>query len=110
MHHQIQNLKGNIRVYCRVKPLTGSSQFQLELRKSSTNQNCINFPSTLNNEFPTSLEVQPSAPGNEGGGTKLFHFDNVFPPHTRQEDIFTEVKPFIQSAIDGENVCIFAYG
>jgi hypothetical protein len=57
--------------------------------------------------MPSSLELIPSQ-ANES--SKLFHFDCVFPPHSMQGEIFNEVKPFIQSAIDGENVCIFAYG
>ena len=43
LHNHIQILKGNIRVFCRVKPLDNSSMQGLELRKSSTNQNCINL-------------------------------------------------------------------
>lgn len=34
----------------------------------------------------------------------------IFPADSSQGDIFNEVKSFIQSAVDGENVCIFAYG
>ena len=34
----------------------------------------------------------------------------MFPPSTSQPQIFSEVKSFVQSALDGENVCIFAYG
>lgn len=45
-----------------------------------------------------------------GKESLTFHFDGVFPPETSQVDVFNEVKPFVQSAIDGENVCIFAYG
>lgn len=37
MHNHIQILKGNIRVFCRVKPLTASKTGELELRKSSMN-------------------------------------------------------------------------
>jgi hypothetical protein len=45
-----------------------------------------------------------------GKESLTFHFDGVFPPGASQEEVFNEVKPFVQSAIDGENVCIFAYG
>jgi S-adenosylhomocysteine hydrolase len=47
---------------------------------------------------------------NADNSTKLYHFDTVFPAETSQEEVFNEVKDFIQSAVDGENVCIFAYG
>jgi hypothetical protein len=40
----------------------------------------------------------------------LFNFDHVFLPDVKQERIFDEIKPFVQTALDGMNVCIFAYG
>ena len=39
-----------------------------------------------------------------------YFMDGVFAPHSSQSDIFEEIKPFVQSSIDGDNVCIFAYG
>lgn len=39
-----------------------------------------------------------------------FKFDHVFDPNTSQEEIFEMVSPLIRSALDGDNVCIFAYG
>lgn len=39
-----------------------------------------------------------------------FFVDGVFVPESSQADIFSEIKPFVQSSIDGDNVCIFAYG
>jgi hypothetical protein len=34
----------------------------------------------------------------------------VFSPNENQEDIFSEVKELVKSALDGFKVCIFAYG
>ena len=31
-------------------------------------------------------------------------------PNSKQADIFKEITPFLQAALNGENVCIFAYG
>lgn len=39
-----------------------------------------------------------------------FDFDLVFNNQCSQEDVFLEVSALVQSALDGFNVCIFAYG
>ncbi|XWS57638.1 hypothetical protein CRYUN_Cryun09bG0190500 [Craigia yunnanensis] len=44
------------------------------------------------------------------GSRKEFGFDKVFHQAANQEDIFVEVEPILRSALDGHNVCIFAYG
>ncbi len=47
---------------------------------------------------------------NSKGDNAMYHFDKVFSSSSTQGQIFEEVKPFIQAAVDGNNVCIFAYG
>ncbi|KAI5422581.1 hypothetical protein KIW84_045856 [Lathyrus oleraceus] len=45
-----------------------------------------------------------------GGTRKEYAFDKVFHQDTTQESVFVEVEPILRSAMDGHNVCIFAYG
>lgn len=43
-------------------------------------------------------------------GARPFDYFRAFGPQYLQEDVFEEVAPLMQSAIDGYNVCIMAYG
>lgn len=54
--------------------------------------------------IPASIEVNKKSVKHD------FTFDQVFRPNSMQQDIFELVSPLIQSALDGYNVCIFAYG
>lgn len=89
------DLKGNIRVFCRVRP-----PLQSELDRALCNWNHID---------ETSLELVKMEPGGKILKNE-FSFDNVFHQFSTQDDIFQNVSPLIQSAFDGFNVCIFAYG
>jgi kinesin family protein C1 len=100
LHNQVLDLRGNIRVFARVRPPIGTE---------SDRQLCMwNFPDE------SALEVGSSDLVPVGGSrqkTKYdFSYDHVFDPHATQPEIFEIVAPLIQSAMDGYNVCIFAYG
>merc|ERR1712079_922522 len=41
--------------------------------------------------------------------THTFNFDSVFMPGT-QEEVFADCRELVQSAVDGYNVALFAYG
>ncbi|NP_001119723.1 kinesin-like protein Ncd [Bombyx mori] len=98
LRNAIQDLKGNIRVYCRIRP-----PLSIEVTKPLFNLNVVDA---------CSIEVEKIELLNSARKTKpqLFTFDGIFTPHASQEDVFAEVSSMVQSALDGYNVCIFAYG
>ncbi|CAI9103478.1 OLC1v1001965C4 [Oldenlandia corymbosa var. corymbosa] len=93
LYNQVQDLKGNIRVYCRVRPLHGQVR---------------GFGSVEHLDEGSITITTPSKYGKEG--KKSFTFNRVFGPSASQEEVFSDTQPLIRSVLDGFNVCIFAYG
>lgn len=102
LHNQIQELKGNIRVYCRVRPPL-SPQEQVAQ---------IGYPDLDTDGQQLALTSVRSDTPTGGPTTSIypFSFDKVFPPSSSNSEIFDEISQLVQSALDGYNVCIFAYG
>ncbi len=84
--------RGNIRVYCRVRPLLGDEV----VRRDAV---CVSFPTEGEVAVVTSKKQR-----------KVFEFDHIFQPGASNEAVFEETAPLITSVLDGFNVCIFAYG
>ncbi|KAJ3358982.1 hypothetical protein GGF32_009847 [Allomyces javanicus] len=104
LHNTIQELKGNIRVFCRVRPMLPK---ELE-REENRMARMVFAPSGKAVEL---VEVSKSADGSKTVTKPLpFAFDRVFDPSATQTAVFDEISQLVQSALDGYNVCIFAYG
>uniref|UniRef100_H9GCV1 Kinesin-like protein n=1 Tax=Anolis carolinensis TaxID=28377 RepID=H9GCV1_ANOCA len=93
-HNELVRLKGNIRVFGRVRPI-----------------------SKEDGEGPEAANAVTFDPDDDAilhlmhkGKAVSFELDKVFPPEATQEDVFREVQALITSCIDGYNICIFAYG
>eukprot|EP00759_Apiculatamorpha_spiralis_P047561 PhF_6_TR43165/c1_g1_i1/m.66108/K10405/KIFC1; kinesin family member C1 len=96
----IEDLKGNIRVYCRVRPHFGSApKAQIEFPDKLDHRE-IEIRQTRDNATSTGTVVKPVT----------FKYDHVLGPESTQETVFDEVKQMIDSCADGYKVCIFAYG
>ncbi|CAL5048232.1 unnamed protein product [Urochloa decumbens] len=95
LFNEIQELKGNIRVYCRIRP------FLPEEDQKSTTIEYVGDDGDL-------IIANPTRKGNEG--SKSFKFNKVLGPTASQDEVFKDIQPLIRSVLDGYNVCIFAYG
>eukprot|EP00741_Cyanophora_paradoxa_P021884 tig00021374_g21124.t1 len=87
LYNKLQELRGNVRVYTRVRPTFSGAK------------SCV----SVCDEAELSLAL-----GN--GKMASYEFDRVFGPETLQQTIFEDMQPLITSVLDGYNVCVFAYG
>lgn len=88
----IEDMKGKIRVFCRVRPLTQKENFDKER----------NVLSSVDEYTIEHLWRDDK--------TKQHCYDRVFDGSATQQDVFEDTRYLVQSAVDGYNVCIFAYG
>jgi len=103
LHNQVQELKGNIRVFCRVRPaLETDAEQAAEITFPNDNEE--------NKELVVTGPEQKSAMGTVTASKNGFSFDRVFGPSSQNAEIFDEISQLVQSALDGYNVCIFCYG
>ncbi|XP_022888275.1 kinesin-like protein KIN-14L [Olea europaea var. sylvestris] len=93
LYNMVQDLKGNIRVYCRIRPIFND--------ETKTVIDHIGDDGSL-------VVVDPLKPQKDK--RKIFQFNHVFGPNATQYDVFRETQPLVRSVMDGYNVCIFAYG
>ncbi|CAJ0911064.1 10078_t:CDS:2, partial [Entrophospora sp. SA101] len=96
------NLKGNIRVFCRVRPQTSAEKddplTEIKYPESYDNKKIV-IGSVVKNYLRMSRNVY-----------KEYEFDYVFKSDSTQEQVYAEIAHVVQSVVDGYNCCIFAYG
>lgn len=104
LHNQVQELKGNIRVFCRVRPTLGIED------ASEVAQ--FTYPDETEDSKEINI-IGPEEKSSLGAVTRKNHnfsYDHVFGPASQNSDVFDEISQLVQSALDGYNVCIFCYG
>lgn len=102
LFNQVQELKGNIRVMCRVRPTHATEK----------DPAAISFPDNDTDSKEVSIvgPSKQSATGKDITSAYAYSFDRVFAPAAQNEEVFEEISQLVQSALDGYNVCIFCYG
>jgi len=104
LNNQLHELKGNVRVFARLRPFLPSDGCALPDAA----------PSIEVRDDGESLSIKRIARGTRGGAapaeTFNFRFDKVYEPRATQEEVFEGVSEFVQSSLDGYQVCLFSYG
>ncbi|KAG2454753.1 hypothetical protein HYH02_000588 [Chlamydomonas schloesseri] len=99
LHNTVLELKGNIRVLCRVRPLLDKERGGLDAAAAAA---------TMPVRCPTEETVRVAAVDNKA--EKDFEFDRVLSFEEGQEKLYDEVAALVVSVLDGYNVAIMAYG
>ncbi|PQQ13289.1 kinesin-like protein KIN-14B isoform X3 [Prunus yedoensis var. nudiflora] len=91
LFNDLLTAKGNIKIYCCARPL-----FEDE------GSSIVEYPDDYNIRVNTGDDALSNP-------KKDFKLDRVYGPHVGQAELFRDVQPLVQSALDGYNVSIFAY-
>ncbi|KAI0118969.1 kinesin-domain-containing protein [Daldinia grandis] len=108
LFEQVQELKGNIRVMCRIKPPADKSSdvlIKFNPRVSELDEDKIDGLT-----IPTEREDFRMPGKMIAGEPKDFNFERVFDDNCTNKDVFDEISQLVQSVMDGKKVCIFCYG
>ncbi|ORY33143.1 P-loop containing nucleoside triphosphate hydrolase protein [Naematelia encephala] len=109
LHNQVQELKGNIRVFARVRPALAHESDSPDALADITYGDERTAAETGQSQITVTSRTE-SATGKEREQAANFVFDKIFQPMAGQKEVFEEISMLAQSVLDGYNVCIFAYG
>lgn len=104
LNAMILELRGNIRVFVRTRPLLKdeADPAKVEYLDEDSLEGCkemiVHAPTTY------------TATGKERNERVPYSFDRVFTPGTPNPTVFEECRDLIQSVVDGYNVSILSYG
>ncbi len=100
LHAEMQELRGNIRVVCRMRPLLRG--------EGAAAETCFARDGTaLELAF---AERRTNVHGESVSGSASFQFDKFFGPSSSQQQVFEEIAHCVQSVLDGYSACVFSYG
>ena len=98
----------NIRVLLRVRPEEAAEDVEVVHANEDSNSCVVAETTALALSQSTSGAKARSKKGKSK--SKSFAFDRVFGPARTQADVYAAVDPLVESAVNGYNATVFAYG
>lgn len=104
LNAMILELRGNIRVFVRTRPLLNGEDdpAKVEYVEEDSLEGC--------KEMVVHAPTTQTATGKQKNEKHQYGFDRVFTPGTDNSAVFEECRELIQSVVDGYNVSILSYG
>ncbi|KXS98828.1 hypothetical protein AC578_2038 [Pseudocercospora eumusae] len=104
LNAMILELRGNIRVFVRTRPLLNGEDdpAKVEYLDQDSLEGC--------KEMIVHAPTTQTATGKQRNEKHQYDFDRVFTPGTSNPTVFEECRDLIQSVVDGYNVSILSYG
>ena len=104
LHNQLMELRGNIRIICRVRPSLDPGRVNIGSDPSSPRKDRILTAIRFDEAGEIELRSQRTRRRHR------FEFDEVLKPCDGQERVFQEIQPLVTSVVDGRDLCVLAYG
>ena len=83
-------MKGNIRVFCRVRPVGATGDYA---------ESCLTFSGDMELVILDPKERQKNV---RGKAPQVFKFDRVFGPKAMQPEVYEDTQFLVRSVLDGE--------
>lgn len=104
--HEVQDLRGVVRVYCRPRPLVLQENVSSPTSQTS---NAATRPVLSVSSQETLLLHRDRLPNCQDATPMSFEFDGIF--HDKhQKAVYSEMEELVLGVLDGYNVCIMTYG
>eukprot|EP01060_Flectonema_neradi_P022198 TRINITY_DN30475_c0_g1_i1.p1 TRINITY_DN30475_c0_g1~~TRINITY_DN30475_c0_g1_i1.p1 ORF type:complete len:933 (+),score=200.33 TRINITY_DN30475_c0_g1_i1:76-2874(+) len=97
LHNTLEDMKGSIRAIIRMRPVLPHEQHAIDDEYGEQGYTTITDSSVVTVSTPTT-------------GVKEYSFYKALGPDIHQQEVFAEVRPLLQSTLDGYNVSVMAYG
>ena len=111
MHFAIQELKGSVRVFCRVRPFVPGMDTRGTLGGTENETPAVVATTDAEGAYRQIVVTRRERRGDDARLLRRsFSFDRAFGPDASQAEVYAECGSLIRCVADGYNVCLLAYG